>query len=83
MAQDASVSSPEVKTHEGTADFPSLCSLVEADLRGWLPMMGVHLEEAMIQEILKEAEVELRKYVNAHGRAVFKISAHVLSGSKP
>jgi hypothetical protein len=46
-------------------------------------MMGVHLEEAMIQEILKEAEVALRKYVNAQGRAVFKISAHVLSGSKP
>lgn len=83
MVQDAGVSSPEVKTHEGTADFPSLRSLVEADLRGWLPMMGVHLEEAMIQQILKEAEVALRKYVNAHGRAVFKISAHVLSGSKP
>jgi len=83
FAKEASVGSVEVKTHEGTANFPSLHSLVEADLRGWLPTMGVHLEEAMIQELLKEAEVALRKYVNAQGCAVFKISAHVLSGLKP
>jgi SAM-dependent methyltransferase len=82
FAKEANVATVEVKTHVGTANFPSLRSLVESDLRGWLPLLGVHVEEVMIQEILKEAEVALRKYVNAQGRAVFKISAHVLSGSK-
>ncbi|MCR4300478.1 MAG: methyltransferase domain-containing protein [Sulfuricaulis sp.] len=83
IAQDAGVAFAEVKTHEGTANFPSLRALVESDLRGWLPLVGVHLEEAVIQETLEEAEAELRQYVNPQGRAVFKISAHVLSGSKP
>jgi SAM-dependent methyltransferase len=83
IAQDAGLVTAEIVTHEGTADFPSLRALVESDLRGWLPLVGVRLEEDIIQKTLKEAETALRQYVNAQGRAVFKISAHILSGSKP
>lgn len=82
LAHDAGVSTPLVNTSKGTARFPSIRSLVEADLRGWLPVMGVLLEEETIQRVLGEAERELRAHVDGNGRAVFEISAHVLSGTK-
>jgi SAM-dependent methyltransferase len=82
LAEEAGVTSIEVATHMGTARFPSVRSLVEADLRGWLPVMGVFLEEAKIQQILEEAEEALSPYVNEHGQAVFSVSAHIVGGAK-
>jgi SAM-dependent methyltransferase len=82
LAQGAGVASVEVQTHEGTAHFPSIRSLVEADLRGWLPVMGVFLEEAKIQQILAEAEEALRPHADEQGHAVFQISAHIIRGTK-
>jgi len=40
-------------------------SLVEADLRGWLPIMGVSLTETQIERVLREAEDDLSHYVHA------------------
>jgi len=82
LGHDAGISTPTVSTHPGTARFPSIRSLVEADLRGWLPVMGVMLEEETIQRVLREADRELRAHEDGSGRAVFQISAHVLSGSR-
>lgn len=83
LGRDAGISAPTVSTHPGTARFPSIGSLVEADLRGWLPVMGVMLEEETIQRVLEEADRELRAYVDGSGRAEFQMSAHVLSGHRP
>lgn len=80
LAYAAGIAQPTVRTHPGTACFPSIRSLVEADLRGWLPVMGVMLEEQVIQRVLDEADRALRGFADAQGRAVFQVSAHVLSG---
>jgi len=82
LARDAGVAEPRVNTNPGTARFPSIRTLVEADLRGWLPVMGVMLEEETIQRVLEEADRALHVHADANGRAVFKISAHVLSGTR-
>lgn len=82
LARDAEISEPVVNTNPGMARFPSIRSLVEADLRGWLPVMGVMLDEETIQRVLGEADRALRSYADENGRAVFQISAHVLSGTK-
>lgn len=34
------VAAPQIATGEGTARFPSIRVMIEADLRGWLPVMG-------------------------------------------
>jgi hypothetical protein len=54
--------------------------MVEADLRGWLPIMGVVLQKAQIDRILTEAEVVLAKYVTADRKAVFSSPAHIVTG---
>ncbi len=38
-----------IHTQLGTARFPSVRSMVEADLRGWLPVMGVHLDDDLMR----------------------------------
>ena len=60
--------------------FPSIRTMVEADLRGWLPLMGVFLPEDQIETILRQAERVLAEYVTADQRMVFPISAHLLIG---
>jgi ubiquinone/menaquinone biosynthesis C-methylase UbiE len=82
LAKKSGVNSINVTTHVGQATFPSIRSLVEADLRGWLPVMGVELAEDKIEEILEEAEHAMNSYVNDNGQAVFPVSAHIFFGSK-
>jgi SAM-dependent methyltransferase len=78
----AGVGSVSIATHPGRARFPSLRILVEADLRGWLPAMGVVLPEVLIQRILAEAERELASYVTSEGKIDFDVSAHIVSGRR-
>lgn len=83
MFEDAGVESIEVRSRTGTARFPSVRTMVEADLRGWLPVMGVHLSERRIEEILEAAEGELSDFVTDAGDVVFDSPAHIVVGGKP
>ncbi|MDH3645150.1 MAG: class I SAM-dependent methyltransferase [Gammaproteobacteria bacterium] len=80
---DAGVGSVEIATHHGTAHFPSIRIMVEADLRGWLPVMGVMLAEDQIQHILEEAEHALSDFVTAEGTVKFDSPAHIIAGGNP
>jgi SAM-dependent methyltransferase len=80
---DAGVGDVDVTTQKGRAKFSSVRVMVEADLRGWLPIMGVALTEAQITEILEAAEQALSRYVTSDGTASFETSAHVVMGTKP
>jgi len=72
-----------VETVNGTACFPSIQSMVEADLRGWLPIMGVVLDEDRIQRILEAAETALAEFVTESGNVVFDSPAHIVTAFKP
>ena len=82
LLQEAGVASPTVLSRTGTAKFPSVRVMVEADLRGWLPVMGVHLTEQQIGQVVAEAENELAEFVTGSGEIVFDSPAHILSGRK-
>lgn len=73
----------EIATHHGTARFPGIRIMVEADLRGWLPVMGVNLTEDRIQSILRQAERSLDALVGADGTVTFPLSAHLVTTTKP
>jgi SAM-dependent methyltransferase len=80
LFEASGVQSVSVETHAGTARFPSIRTMVEADLRGWLPVMGVVLQEEQIDSVLHEAEGALSKYVTADGKVVFNSPAHIVTG---
>jgi SAM-dependent methyltransferase len=77
---DASV---EIATLEGTARFPSIRAMMEADVRGWLPVMGVLLPEDQIDRIVTEAETVLRPYVTSDGTVAFPTRAYLVVGRRP
>lgn len=82
LFEAAGVDSVGIATHTGAARFPSIRSMVEADLRGWLPVMGVQLSEEQIEHILEEAETTLGRYVTAGGQVVFDSPAHIVTGAR-
>ncbi|MCI0412001.1 methyltransferase domain-containing protein [bacterium] len=82
LFKDAGATSLNITTHQGTAQFPGIRVMVEADLRGWLPVMGVFLTEDEIARTLQEAEHVLRTYVTAEGRVTFAIPAHFVTATK-
>ena len=79
LFEQAGASTVSVDTQCGTARFPSVRTMVEADLRGWLPVMGVTLDEDLIELILAEAEEALSEYVAVDGQMVFDAPAHIVT----
>ena len=82
LLRDAGAVSTEITTDACTARFPSVRVMVEADLRGWLPAMGVMLGEEDIVRILQEAEQALAEYVDPDGTVSFEVRAHVATATK-
>ena len=76
----AGVDGVEITTHQGTARFPSVRSMVEAELRGWLPVVGIVLPDEQINQILEQANQVLKSNV-AEGTA-FDCPAHIVAGKK-
>jgi len=72
--------SVEAKTE--SAMFPSSRQMVEAELRGWLPLFEIFLSEDKIDQVLIESDKMLGKYAGASGEAVFPTSAHVITARK-
>lgn len=62
--------------------FPSSRKMVEAELRGWLPIFDIFLCEDEINEVLMESDKLLRKYSVPSGEAIFPTSAHIFSAQK-
>ena len=82
LFEDAGAAGVEVTTHSGKAQFPTINAMVEADLRGWLPLMGVHLTEAQIEATLREIEQEISEYIAEDGRVIFEAPAHIVTAMK-
>jgi len=82
LFEDAGIGPVDIQTHQGTGRFPSIQRMVEADLRGWLPVMGVILPEEMIARVLQEAESALSAYATAEGQVRFASPAHIVTATK-
>jgi SAM-dependent methyltransferase len=84
LCRVAGVTGAVVELQQGRGRFPSIRSMVEVDLRGWLPLMGVGLEEDQIAEILRQAEVALKPFVVDDGSGVeFSSPALLVTALKP
>jgi len=80
--EDAGAGPVNIVTQQGTGRFPSIRVMVEADLRGWLPVMGVSLPEETIARVLEEAESALNAYAAADGQVRFASPAHIVTARK-
>jgi SAM-dependent methyltransferase/adenylate kinase family enzyme len=80
VAAEGGLERAAISTHAAMAHFCSVRALVEADLRGWLPRMGVSLPEPVVEATLAEADDALAPYVTRapDGSVSFPTSAHLL-----
>ena len=72
-----------VETRKEQARFPSSRTMVEAELRGWLPLFGINLSEEKIADVLVRSDARLSRYAAPSGEAVFPTSAHIVTARKP
>jgi SAM-dependent methyltransferase len=79
LFDEAGASAVAIDTQHGTARFPSVRAMVEADLRGWLPVMGVVLDDDLIDLILSDAEEALSEFVTGDGAMAFDAPAHIVT----
>ncbi len=71
----------ETKTEQ--AMFPSSRTMVEAELRGWLPLFDINLSEEKIADVLIKSDATLSKYAAPSGEVVFPTSAYIVTAHKP
>jgi SAM-dependent methyltransferase len=83
LFRTAGVADATVTTFPGEALFPSARFMVELDVRGWLPLVGVPLEEDQISRIVEEAEQALSPFVTTGNGIRCVMSAHIVTGTKP
>ncbi len=82
LCRSAGTDSVAIAAKHGTARFPSIGAMVEADLRGWLPILGISLSEDLIERILEEAEEALGQYATAQGTVEFDMLARIVTGTR-
>ena len=72
-----------LETKQEQATFPNTRTMVEVELRGWLPFFDIHLSEDKIADVLRQSDARLSKYTASSGEAVFPTSAHIMTARKP
>ena len=82
VLSNSGFTSINVETTVESAQFPSSRHMVEAELRGWLPLFDINLSEAKINDVLIASDSTLSKYTSSSGKAVFPTSAHVITARK-
>lgn len=65
----AGIKGARVALRLGRGRFPSIRTMVEVDVRDWLRIVGVSLDEELIERILRESETALRPFlaIDANG----------------
>lgn len=84
LLRAAGIAGATVGLWPGRGRFPNIRSMVEVDVRDWLPLVGIVLDDALIEKILAEAETVLKPFVVQEGAGVsFASPAVVAAASKP
>ena len=79
---DIGVRDVHVWTHVGSASFPSVRAMVEAEVRGWLPTIGIDISAPQLDRIVAEAGDALAEFVQTDGAVRFASPAHIVTAER-
>jgi hypothetical protein len=79
---DAALPTATIRTHVGQARFPSVRVMLEAELRGWMPAVGIVFTDDQVAQIIAEGERALRAYITPDGGVTFDSPAHIVTATK-
>ncbi len=75
----AGIKGARASLRPGRGRFPSIRTMVEVDVRAWLQIVGIRLDEGLIETILRESETALRPFLTVDGGGVEFDSPAVLA----
>ncbi len=76
LFNDIGIESPQIKTQEGIARFPSIKSWLYTEVKGWT--LAEMIDDAQYKLLLELAENELQQFVTQDGTVAFRLSAHII-----
>ncbi|NIR30384.1 MAG: class I SAM-dependent methyltransferase [Gammaproteobacteria bacterium] len=82
LSAAAGITSARVDTQKGAARFPSVRAMVLADVKGWFPLAGIHLERRTIEAVVAEAEAALERFLASDGTVELEVSVHIVTATK-
>jgi SAM-dependent methyltransferase len=79
LCEAAGITGARVALQPGRGRFPSIRTMVEVDARDWLRIVGITLDEDVIEKILTESETALRPFLTVDASGVSFDSPAVLT----
>jgi ubiquinone/menaquinone biosynthesis C-methylase UbiE len=80
LFESAGVADAAIRTHRGTARFPSIESWVKTDVKGWT--LADLIDDKQYALLLREAEQALRSFVQPNGTVAFDAPALIATARK-
>jgi SAM-dependent methyltransferase len=77
----AGIANAHLTTHDGMARFASIKAWVDLDVDGWT--LGEMIGPEGHERLLKAAENELQRFVQADGSVAFSSPSHLVTATKP
>jgi ubiquinone/menaquinone biosynthesis C-methylase UbiE len=81
LFSEAGLPGATIQTHVGTGRFADARAMVEAEIRGWLPVVGVVVSEDRIARMIEEAVGALQPFTGADGRVTFDAPGHIVTAA--
>jgi SAM-dependent methyltransferase len=75
----AGITGAEIRTHAGTARFPSIEAWMFAEIRGWT--LTEAIDDAAFTRLVREAERALQRFIVAGGAVAFPAPAHIVTAT--
>jgi len=82
LFEAAGIDNAEITSRQETARFASAGNMVLSDVKGWFPFAGIHLDEATVEEVVREAEQVLTPFQSAGGIVEFPVSVKIITAAK-
>jgi len=79
LCATAGITGARIAMQPGRGRFPSIRTMVEVDVRDWLRIVGITLDEDLIEKVLRESETGLRPFVTVDESGVGFDSPAVLA----
>ncbi len=80
LFEQAGIPDVSIRTLDQMARFPSVEAWVDLDVKGWT--LGDLIDDAQHQTLLREAEMEMKRYVQDDGTVAFHSPAHIVMATK-
>lgn len=68
-----------IATVVGTGRFPDIRAMVEAELKGWMPVVGINLSQDDIDRLVDQAQAALEPFTMPDGTVRFDSPAHIVT----